>query len=97
MKGKAHEVKGVTPVADTVAKGENQYGFQAISELLPTEGIEVVGRLPAPVAFVTSVSAAVAASSKNTEGARSLLRFLKGAKMDAVLERRGLDPAGEAA
>ncbi len=93
MKDKAHQVKGLTPVAETVAKGENQYGFQAISELLPTKGIEVIGRLPNDVEFVTPVSAAVARHSKNVEGARALLQFLTRSEMGAVLERHGLDGA----
>ena len=48
MDGKAHEVPGLTPVAETVANGGNQYGFQAISELLLTEVIEVIGSRPRP-------------------------------------------------
>ena len=91
MKSKAHEVKGVTPVAETVAKGENQYGFQAISELMPTDGIEVIGKLPDDVEFVTPVSAAIARHSKHAEDARALLRFLTRPEMREVLERHGLD------
>ncbi len=91
MKGKAHEVKGTTPVAETVAKGENQYGFQAVSELLPVEGIELIGKLPDTIEFVTPVSAAVPFKSRNPEGARSLLRFLTREEMGRVLERHGLD------
>lgn len=93
MKDKAHQVKGLTPVAETVAKGENQYGFQAISELLPTRGIEVIGKLPDEVEFVTPVSAAVARHSRNADGARALLQFLTRSEMDSVLKRHGLDSA----
>ncbi len=46
MKKKAHEVEGVTPVSETVARGKNQYGFQAVSEILPIEGVELIGKLP---------------------------------------------------
>ena len=93
MKGKTHEVKGLTPVSETVAKGENQYGFQAVSEIFPIEGAELVGRLPDAVEFVTPVRAAVALKSKNPEGARSLLRFLTRQEMGALLEQHGLDRA----
>ena len=93
MKGKAREVKGVTPVSETVAKGENQYGFQAVSEILPIEGAELIGKLPDAVEFVTPVSAAVALKSKNPEGARKLLRFLTRPEMSRVLEQHGLDRA----
>ena len=93
MKGKAHEVEGVTPVSETVAKGVNQYGFQAVSEILPIEGVELIGKLPDPVEFITPVSAAVAPKSKNPEGARALLRFLTRPEMDSILERYGLERA----
>ncbi len=95
MKDKAHEVEGVTPVGETVAKGDNQYGFQAVSELLAVEGVEVIGKLPDAVEFVTPVSAAVAAKSKNPEGARSLLCFLTRPAMAAILKQHGLDPASD--
>ena len=91
MKGKAHEVEGVTPVSETVAKGVNQYGFQAVSEILPIEGVELIGKLPDPVEFVTPVSAAVALNSKNPEGARALLRFLTRPEMNSILEKHGLE------
>ena len=93
MKDKAHEVKGLTPVSETVARGENEFGFQAVSEILPIEGAELVGKLPNEVEFVTPVSAAIALKSRNPEGARSLLRFLMRREMVAVLEQHGLDPA----
>ena len=96
MKDKAREVKGLTPVAKTVARGENQYGFQAVSEILPIDGVELIGKLPDSVEFVTPVSAAVAHKSKNPVGARLLLHFLTRQEMGLVLEQHGLDraPAG---
>ena len=93
MKDRAHEVEGVTPVGETIAKGENQYGFQVVSEILPIEGVELVGKLPDAVEFVTPVSAAVALHSKNPDGARSLLRYLTRREMWPVLEQHGLDRA----
>ncbi|TPG16747.1 ABC transporter substrate-binding protein [Sphingomonas koreensis] len=91
MKGKAHEVKDLIPVAETVARGENQYGFQAVSEILPVDGVELVGKLPDEVEFVTTVSAAIAAGSKNPDGALALLRFLTRPEMLPVLDQHGLD------
>ena len=93
MKERAHEIKGVIPVSETVAKGENQYGFQAVSEILPIEGAELVGKLPDSVEFVTPVSAAVALKSRNPEAARSLLKFLTRKEMSTMLEQHGLDRA----
>ena len=93
MQGKARQVKGLIPVAETVANGENQYGFQAVSEIMPVEGAELVERLPAEVEFITPVSAAVAHNSRNPGAARALLAFLTRPAMAEVLERHGLEPA----
>ena len=94
MKGKAHEVKELIPVAETVANGANELGFQAVSEILPVQGVELVGKLPNEVEFVTPVSAAVVSSSKNPAGARALLTFLTRPEMRSVLEDHGLNPPG---
>ena len=67
--------------------------FQAVSELLPIDGVELIGRLPYAVEFVTPMSAAVAHHSKNPDAARSLLRFLTRKEMESVLQQHGLDPA----
>ena len=91
MRGKAHEVEGLTPVAETVARGENQYGFQAISELMPTAGIEVIGRLPEAVEFVTPVSGAVVPHSQNVRHARLLLHLLTKPERGEVFRRHGLE------
>ena len=93
MQGKAHQVKDLIPVAETVANGENQYGFQAVSEIMPVEGAELVGRLPEEVEFITPVSAAVARNSKNPVSAKALLSFLTRPAMRGVLSRHGLEPA----
>lgn len=93
MKAKAHEVQGVTPVGETVAKGENQYGFQAVSEILPIDGVELIGKLPDAVEFVTPVSAAVARNSRNPAVARALLRYLTRPEMASILAQHGLDRA----
>ena len=93
MQGKAHQVKDLIPVAETVAKGKNQYGFQAVSEIMPVEGAELVGRLPNEVEFITPVSAAVARNSRNPESSKALLTFLTRPEMAEVLKRHGLEPA----
>ena len=93
MQGKARQVTDLIPVAETVAKGENQYGFQAVSEIMPVEGAELVGRLPDEVEFITAVSAAIARNSKDPGVSKALLAFLTRPEMAEVLKRHGLEPA----
>jgi molybdate transport system substrate-binding protein len=46
MKDKARKIPA-TPVGEIVAHGDAEIGFQQISELLPVQGIDIVGPLPA--------------------------------------------------
>jgi molybdate transport system substrate-binding protein len=63
-------------VGAVVARGDAEIGFQQISELLPIDGIDLVGPLPREVQRVTVFSAGLAAGSKHPAAARALIRFL---------------------
>ena len=79
-------------VGAVVARGEAEIGFQQISELLPEPGIDVVGPLPPEVQRVTVFSAGVAASSKNVDAARALIRFLASSEAAGTVKASGLEP-----
>src|SRR5262245_19199817 len=63
-------------VGSVVARGDAEIGFQQLSELLPIQGIEIVGLLPADVQRVTAFSAGIAAGSPHPASARALVSFL---------------------
>src|SRR5271155_3891814 len=52
MKDKARKIPA-TPVAEIVARGEAELGFQQISELKPIPGIDIVGPLPDDLQKIT--------------------------------------------
>ena len=79
-------------VGAVVARGEAEIGFQQISELLAEPGIDYVGPLPPEVQRVTVFSAGVAASSKNADAARALIRFLASSEAVGTIEGSGLEP-----
>lgn len=81
-----------TPVGQIVAQGEAEIGFQQMSELLPVDGITVVGPIPDQVQKITIFSAGVAAKSKAPRAARQLIAYLASAKTALVMRRYGLDP-----
>jgi molybdate transport system substrate-binding protein len=64
------------PVASLVAKGEIDLGFQQLSELAGTPGVEVVGMLPPEIQSMTTFSGGVARTSDQPEIALRLLTFL---------------------
>ncbi|MDM0034161.1 substrate-binding domain-containing protein [Variovorax sp. J22P271] len=79
-------------VGTVVARGEAALGLQQVSELLPIEGIDYVGPLPAEVQRVTVFSAGVATASKQPDAARELIRYLNSPAAAPTIAKTGLEP-----
>ena len=91
MKDKARKIPA-TPVAEIVAHGDAELGFQQISELKPVAGVDIVGPLPDELQRITVFSAGIATGSKEPEAGRALIKFLASpAARDAII-KSGLDP-----
>ena len=91
MKTKARMIPA-TPVAEIVARGEAELGFQQVAELLPVPGIAFAGVLPEAVQQRTVFSAGVASAGKHPAAARALIAYLSSPAAAPVLERMGLEP-----
>jgi molybdate transport system substrate-binding protein len=92
MKGKARMIPA-EPVGAIVARGEAEIGLQQVSELLPVQGIDYVGPLPAEIQKVTIFSAGVAANAKEPAAARALIQYLSSPQAYATIKKTGLEPA----
>jgi molybdate transport system substrate-binding protein len=79
-------------LADFVVKGEAELAIQQISELLPVEGVELVGPFPAELQLVTVYVAAVNVASKESAAGKAFIAFLKTPAGIAELKAKGLDP-----
>lgn len=80
-------------VGAVIARGEAEIGFQQVSELLPIEGIEYLGPLPADVQRITLFSAAVSAKSAHPAAARAFAEFFRSPEGLAMLKKYGMEPA----
>jgi len=80
------------PVGTLVASGDVALGFQQQSELLPIDGIDVVGPLPPEIEIVTTFSAGVARASTEPERARAFIAFLAGPGASDAKCRQGMTP-----
>jgi molybdate transport system substrate-binding protein len=84
-----------TPVGALVAQGQAALGFQQLSELIALPGIDVLGTLPADVAFITTFSSGVpsviADDAARVAAVQSFFQFLASAGVEAVKRQHGMD------
>lgn len=79
-------------VGTVVARGDAALGLQQVSELLPIEGIDYLGPLPAEVQRVTVFSAGIASGARHPDAARALIRYLNSAAAAPTIAKTGLEP-----
>jgi molybdate transport system substrate-binding protein len=85
------------PVAQVVARGDADLGFQQVSELLPVAGIDFVGELPDEAQQLTPFSAGVVAGTKLQGAAVQLIDYLSSAEAAPLIRKTGLTPVTAAA
>jgi molybdate transport system substrate-binding protein len=83
------------PVGSVVATGDYQLGFQQVSELLPVQGADFVGRIPESLQSVTRYAAGIPKASTHPQEAKRLLEFLASPEAAPALAKTGLDPLGQ--
>jgi molybdate transport system substrate-binding protein len=82
------------PVASLVARGEIELGFQQLSELAGTDGVDVLGTLPSDIQSLTTFSGGVARTSGQPDAARRLLEFMTASELADLKRRHGMEPGG---
>jgi molybdate transport system substrate-binding protein len=96
--GKSRKVRGPPsgePVAQVVARGEAEIGFQQVAELIHVAGITFVGTLPAEVQPTFSFAGALTSTVQQPEAASALIRFLASSEAAPVISKAGLMPVSE--
>ena len=97
--GIANEMKSKTifpksgRVGVLVANGEAELAVAQIQELMLVAGIEIIDPLPGDLQDTIIFSAAIMASSRDTEASRSLVNFLRTPQATAVINAKGMEPA----
>jgi molybdate transport system substrate-binding protein len=93
--GKSRKVRGPPSgesVAEVVARGEAEIGFQQVSELIHVPGITFVGTIPAEVQPIFSFAGALTSTAREPEAARALIGFLASPDAASVISEAGLVP-----
>lgn len=77
--------------AELVAKGELELVVAAITQILTTPGVDLVGPLPLEVQFYTVFAAGVSSKSEAPSAARDLIKFLIGPTAILVIKSQGME------
>ncbi len=89
---KSRLIRSGEKVGAAVARCEVEIGFQQLSELLPIPGIAHIKPLPPEVQKISVFSAGVAATTRDADAARALIKFLASPDAAAAITRSGLEP-----
>ena len=79
-------------VAQAVARGDVDIGFQAASAILPVEGVDFAGTIPVELDQETWFAAGIMQDAKNPEAAQRVIEFLNSAAAAPIIESTGLLP-----
>ncbi|MCB1750223.1 MAG: substrate-binding domain-containing protein [Gammaproteobacteria bacterium] len=76
-------------VVAPVGRGEVEVGIHQITEILPVEGVKMVGPLPPPLGRETLYRGAVMVASARQEMSRRFLAYLRSVEVRAMFKARG--------
>ena len=82
------------PVAQLIASGQVELGFQQLSELLAAPGIEVLGPLPEEIQHLTTFTAGIPLTCSDRIAAQEFLRFLSAREARQLMHRHGMTATG---
>jgi molybdate transport system substrate-binding protein len=92
VKAKTKQPPSGAQIADSLASGEAELGFQQVSELLSAKGIHYLGPLPADLQNYTIYSAAIHADAPNADLGKALLAALRSPAVQTVIRASGMEP-----
>jgi molybdate transport system substrate-binding protein len=79
-------------VGTVVARGDAELGFQQVSELIPIQGIDFIGEIPAEVQQTVLFSAGITTNVSSLAASRDLLAYLASTKAAPIIQKAGLKP-----
>ena len=92
IKPKLKQVPSGVRIGSIIASGEAEIGFQQISELIHSPGVEFIGPLPSEVQKITVYSAGIHIGAKQPEAAKALVKSLTAPAAAVVIKKYGMEP-----
>jgi molybdate transport system substrate-binding protein len=91
MKAKTIMEQGSIRSAARVTAGEADMVLTLVSEILPIEGVTLVGPLPAELQHYVELSAGVGAKARDKAAAKAFVSFLAGPTVVPTLKAKGME------
>ena len=83
---------GSGPATESVAAGKAAMVITLFSEIVPIQGVEILGPLPGDLHYDIRFAAGASSKTKNPDTATALIRFLAGPKALPIFKAKGLEP-----
>jgi len=80
--------------AEITSRGEAELAVQLVSEILPVNGVELVGQFPAEVQKFGILTAGISENARQPAAALELIEYLVGPESAAAFLVKGLQPCG---
>jgi len=93
MRERSRQTPPGVRVAEYLASGEADLGFQQISEFIHETGIDFLGPLPADIQNITEYSSGIPVPSDAAEPAKALQAFLSAPAAASAIRKNGMEPA----
>jgi molybdate transport system substrate-binding protein len=91
MKAKTILVPGAQS-GEMVAEGKAELGIAQASEIVPVDGVELVGPLPGDLGTMTLFTGGVGAGSQSVPAVKALIDFLTGPEAAPKFKAKGFEP-----
>jgi molybdate transport system substrate-binding protein len=92
VKAKLVPPQGRELVGTVVARGDAEIGVQQFSELLPVEGIEILGPLPGDLQRFMVYGVNAMPGTTQPAAAKEFVSFLKSEPAAAIIKKKGMEP-----
>lgn len=91
MRAKSHPLPGADLITESVVDGKNQYVLTLVSEILPVQGLELMGTLPPAFQQYTSFAVGLSAKLKNPNAAK-IPQCFTGPRVASAYKAVGMEP-----
>jgi molybdate transport system substrate-binding protein len=93
LKPKTRLTKATDESMEVLRAGQSDVVMTLISEILPVNGVELVGPLPPKFQDYVTFSTGIGAGSRNTEAAHALIKFITGPTAALAFKAKGIEPS----